>query len=91
MEMYERSNHISPTEAGSRGGASKTYAHGPDSRPSTTNPRTTRPWHGGREELRRKKRIAKYKLYAVEGKVKDSFRKGLSWMKRTCSKVVHGF
>ncbi|KAL0454735.1 UNVERIFIED_CONTAM: hypothetical protein Slati_0812700 [Sesamum latifolium] len=86
MKMYERSNHSGPTEAGSGGGASKTYAHGPDSRPSTT-----RPWHGGREELRRKKRIAKYKLYAVEGKVKDSCRKGLSWMKRTCSKIVHGF
>ncbi|KAL2231276.1 UNVERIFIED_CONTAM: hypothetical protein Sindi_1722000 [Sesamum indicum] len=77
--MYERSNHSGPTEAGSGGGARK------------TNPRTSRPWHGGREELKRKKRIAKYKLYAAEGKVKDSFRKGLSWMKRTCSKIVHGF
>ncbi|KAL3618221.1 hypothetical protein CASFOL_038542 [Castilleja foliolosa] len=38
-------------------------------------------------ELQRKKRVAGYKAYAVEGKVKSTFRKSVRWMKG----VVHGF
>ncbi|KAJ6876643.1 hypothetical protein NC651_029596 [Populus alba x Populus x berolinensis] len=30
-------------------------------------------------ETKRKKRVARYKLYAVEGKVKSSIKKGLCW------------
>ncbi|KAJ4823142.1 hypothetical protein Tsubulata_039132 [Turnera subulata] len=41
-------------------------------------------------ETKRKKRVAKYKLYAVEGKVKSSFKKGCRWIKKTCSRIVHG-
>ncbi|PIN01380.1 hypothetical protein CDL12_26110 [Handroanthus impetiginosus] len=50
----------------------------------------SRPWYSG-GELKRRKRIAKYKLYSVEGKVKKSFSKGLRWFKNTCSRIVHGF
>lgn len=42
-------------------------------------------------EAKRKKRIAKYKVYAVEGKVKATLRKGLRWMKNKCSQIVHGY
>lgn len=42
-------------------------------------------------ELRRKKRIAGYNAYAVEGKVKGSIRKSFRWIKDKCSKMVHGF
>ncbi|GFP85706.1 hypothetical protein PHJA_000714300 [Phtheirospermum japonicum] len=38
-------------------------------------------------ELQRKKRVAGYKAYAVEGKMKSTFRKSFRWMKD----VVHGF
>ncbi|XAR52679.1 hypothetical protein NMG60_11020865 [Bertholletia excelsa] len=41
--------------------------------------------------LSRRKRIATYKYYSIEGKVKDSLRKGFRWLKRRCSKMVHGF
>ncbi|KAL3843516.1 hypothetical protein ACJIZ3_000919 [Penstemon smallii] len=57
-------------------------------------PRSVRPisrsWYSG-GELKRRKRIAKYKFYSVEGKVKKSFRKGFRWIKNTCSRIVHGF
>uniref|UniRef100_A0A6N2N1B0 Uncharacterized protein n=1 Tax=Salix viminalis TaxID=40686 RepID=A0A6N2N1B0_SALVM len=32
-------------------------------------------------EARRQKRVIKYKAYAVEGKMKTSFRSGLRWVK----------
>ncbi|KAL7235319.1 hypothetical protein ACSBR1_018757 [Camellia fascicularis] len=42
-------------------------------------------------EMKRKKRVVKYKWYAVEGKVKDSLKKGYRWFKRRCSEIVRGF
>ncbi|CAN4110986.1 unnamed protein product [Withania somnifera] len=39
----------------------------------------------------RKKRVAKYKLYSMEGKVKTSFKNGYRWFKNTCSRFIHGF
>ncbi|KZV19480.1 hypothetical protein F511_31850 [Dorcoceras hygrometricum] len=77
---YPRTNHV----------------HGSDNRISTYrdfNPKVRpnpRPWYGG-GELKRKKRIAKYKLYSVEGKIKNSLKKGFRWFKKTCSRIVHGF
>lgn len=49
-----------------------------------------KPWGLGDPEAKRRKRIAKYKVYTVEGKVKDSLRKGLRWIKNKCSRIVHG-
>ncbi|KAJ8752476.1 hypothetical protein K2173_004764 [Erythroxylum novogranatense] len=42
-------------------------------------------------ESKRKKRVAQYKLYAVEAKVKGTIKKGLRWFKKTCCRIVHGF
>ncbi|KAL0463813.1 UNVERIFIED_CONTAM: hypothetical protein Slati_0268900 [Sesamum latifolium] len=42
-------------------------------------------------ELQRKKRVAGYKAYAVEGRMKGSFRKSFRWIKDTCNHLVHGF
>ncbi|KAM7279198.1 hypothetical protein ACFE04_006332 [Oxalis oulophora] len=41
-------------------------------------------------ETKRKKRVAKYKLYAMEGKVKSSLKKSVKWMKKKYSRIVHG-
>ncbi|KDP23412.1 hypothetical protein JCGZ_23245 [Jatropha curcas] len=41
-------------------------------------------------ETKRKRRVAKYKLYGVEEAVKSSFKKGFRWIKTTCSEVVYG-
>ncbi|KAK8948451.1 hypothetical protein KSP39_PZI005828 [Platanthera zijinensis] len=42
-------------------------------------------------ELQRKKRVAGYKVYSVEGKVKGSFRKGFRWLKNRYTHVMYGW
>ncbi|KAG2238353.1 hypothetical protein Bca4012_024345 [Brassica carinata] len=42
-------------------------------------------------ELLRKKRVASYKMYSVEGKVKGSFRKSFRWLKQRYTQVVYGW
>ncbi|QHO33987.1 hypothetical protein HN51_027582 [Arachis hypogaea] len=49
-----------------------------------------KPWSFGDPESRRRKRIARYKVYALEGKVKESLRNGIRWIKHQCSRIVHG-
>ncbi|CDY53867.1 BnaC02g46260D [Brassica napus] len=41
-------------------------------------------------EIQRKKRVAAYNVYGVEGKVKGSIRKNFKWFKETCSNAVNG-
>ncbi|XXG84381.1 hypothetical protein AAC387_Pa10g1907 [Persea americana] len=50
-----------------------------------------KPWSFNDPEMKRKKRVARYKVYGVEGRVKASFRKGLRWIKNKCSEIVHGW
>ncbi|XP_027368034.1 uncharacterized protein LOC113873875 [Abrus precatorius] len=50
-----------------------------------------KPWSFGDPETKRRKRIARYKVYAVEGKVKTTLRNGIRWVKHTCSRLVHGY
>ncbi|KAK6159845.1 hypothetical protein DH2020_003226 [Rehmannia glutinosa] len=70
--------------------------NGPDPQITTYkdfNPRVRpiqRRWYSG-GEIQRRKRVAKYKYYSVEGKMKNSLSKGLRWFKNTCSRIVHGF
>ncbi|CAL9003293.1 unnamed protein product [Prunus brigantina] len=39
-------------------------------------------------ELKRRGRVARYKLYGAEGKVKRSLKKGYRWFKRKCLEIV---
>lgn len=48
-------------------------------------------WSFSDPELQRKKRVAGYKVYAVEGMVKGSLRKSFRWIKRSCTQVVYGW
>ncbi|KAL1344875.1 hypothetical protein HN51_018683 [Arachis hypogaea] len=48
-------------------------------------------WSFGDPELQRKKRVASYKMYSVEGKVKRSLRNSFRWLKNKYSKVVYGW
>ncbi|ESQ27913.1 hypothetical protein EUTSA_v10019700mg [Eutrema salsugineum] len=41
-------------------------------------------------EIQRKKRVAAYNVYGVEGRVKGSMRKSFKWFKETCSNAVYG-
>jgi hypothetical protein len=38
--------------------------------------------------MKRRRRVAGYKAYAVEGKVKASIRRGLRWMKAKCERIA---
>ncbi|KAE9460402.1 hypothetical protein C3L33_07654, partial [Rhododendron williamsianum] len=51
----------------------------------------TKPWGFTDGEMKRRKRVARYKSYAIEGKVKASIRDGMRWIKNKCSQMVHGF
>ena len=42
-------------------------------------------------ELQRKKRVASYKAYTVEGKIKRSFSKSFRWLKDRYTHMVHGW
>ncbi|KAI4355467.1 hypothetical protein L6164_004240 [Bauhinia variegata] len=48
-------------------------------------------WSFNDPELQRKKRVAGYKVYAVEGKMKGSLKKSFRWIKSTCTQVVYGW
>lgn len=57
----------------------------------STNGSSSRSWSFNDPELQRKKRVASYKVYTVEGKVKGSFKKSFRWIKERCSRVVYGW
>lgn len=52
---------------------------------------SSKSWSFADPELQRKKRIVSYKAYAMEGKMKGTFRKSFRWIKDTCNHVVHGW
>ncbi|XP_044480976.1 uncharacterized protein LOC123224220 [Mangifera indica] len=82
---------------GSAFGAKQIYmtrSHSPPIPPRVTRPgnsASVKPWGFSDPEMKRKKRIAKYKVYTVEGKVKASLRKGFRWIKNKCCQIVHGY
>ncbi|ESQ43814.1 hypothetical protein EUTSA_v10006328mg [Eutrema salsugineum] len=41
-------------------------------------------------ETKRKTRIATYKAYVMERKVKSTVKKGFRWMKNRCSQIING-
>lgn len=52
---------------------------------------SSKTWSFNDPELQRKKRVASYKFYAVEGKMKGSLRKSFRWIKDTYTQVVYGW
>ncbi|KAM1060201.1 uncharacterized protein LOC126609625 [Malus sylvestris] len=48
-------------------------------------------WSLSDPELQRKKRVAGYKVYTAEEKMKGSLRKSFKWIKNTCTQVVYGW
>ncbi|KAG8075489.1 hypothetical protein GUJ93_ZPchr0006g42417 [Zizania palustris] len=51
-----------------------------------------RAWSGlGDPELQRRRRVAGYRVYGVEGKVKGSLKSGVRWIKGKCTRVVDGW
>ncbi|XP_022732488.1 uncharacterized protein LOC111286661 [Durio zibethinus] len=56
-----------------------------------TSGSSSKSWSLNDPELQRKKRVASYKVYAVEGKVKGSFKKSFRWLKERYTRVVYGW
>ncbi|XP_039041156.1 uncharacterized protein LOC120179692 [Hibiscus syriacus] len=52
---------------------------------------SSKSWSFTDPEMQRKKRVASYKVYAVEGRMKGSLRKSFRWIKDTCTQVVYGW
>ncbi|XP_050382811.1 uncharacterized protein LOC126799616 [Argentina anserina] len=52
---------------------------------------TSKIWSLADPELRRKKRVAGYKVYSAEEKMKGSFKKSFKWIKSTYTQVVYGW
>ncbi|KAG2666009.1 hypothetical protein I3843_15G032000 [Carya illinoinensis] len=48
-------------------------------------------WTFGDREFQRKKRIAGYKMYSVEGKMKGSLRRSFRWLKHKYTEVLYGW
>ncbi|KAK1293896.1 hypothetical protein QJS10_CPA16g01616 [Acorus calamus] len=60
-------------------------------KPTATSSSAIRSWSLSDPEVKRRRRVAGYKAYSVEGKVKASLRKSFRWIKIKCSGLVHGW
>lgn len=54
---------------------------------SKSSPRSLKSWWND-PEMKRRRRISKYKLYSAEANVKRSFKKGLRWFRKKCSMII---
>ncbi|KAL8522248.1 hypothetical protein ACS0TY_012402 [Phlomoides rotata] len=52
---------------------------------------SSKSWSLNDPEFQRKRRVASYKVYSVEGKVKGSFSKSFRWLKHRYIQVVYGW
>ncbi|KAL0394186.1 UNVERIFIED_CONTAM: hypothetical protein Slati_4384800 [Sesamum latifolium] len=57
----------------------------------STNGSASKSWSFNDPEFQRKRRVASYKVYSVEGRVKGSFRKSFRWLKDKYTQVVYGW
>ncbi|XP_059657019.1 uncharacterized protein LOC132303677 [Cornus florida] len=57
----------------------------------STSGSSSKSWNFNDPEFQRKKRVASYKAYALEGKVKGSFRKSFRWLKDRYTQVLYGW
>ncbi|KAK9060521.1 hypothetical protein SSX86_021225 [Deinandra increscens subsp. villosa] len=52
---------------------------------------SSKSWSLSDPEVQRKKRVAAYKVYSVETKMKGSFKKSFGWIKHTYTQLVYGY
>lgn len=79
-----RSTTTPPSALYSNELASSRECYGPQM--AVTKPKNT--WRWNEAERKRRRRVAKYKFYAAEGKLKHSVKKGFRWLKIKCIKIV---
>ncbi|KAK8670274.1 hypothetical protein V6N13_105032 [Hibiscus sabdariffa] len=81
---YASSVHVQPNQLVKEIKMKKTKS-------SLASSSSSKSWSFNDPELQRKKRVAGYKVYAVEGKMKGSLRKSFRWIKDTYTQVVYGW
>ncbi|KAG8044977.1 hypothetical protein GUJ93_ZPchr0008g12808 [Zizania palustris] len=65
---------------------------GPVAEEEVSKSKSKRRWLAlGDPDMERKRRVAAYKAYSVEGKVKGSFRKSFKWIKDRYLHLVYGW
>ncbi|KAK9288954.1 hypothetical protein L1049_017425 [Liquidambar formosana] len=64
---------------------SNNYSHTSSSSSSSSS------WSFNDPEMKRRKRVASYKAYAVEGRVKATIRKGFRWVKNKYSELMQSY
>ncbi|KAG4970189.1 hypothetical protein JHK85_036610 [Glycine max] len=79
---YASSVHPTTTQQTQMGNNDAKFKKG-----KSTNGSTSKSWSFSDPELQRKKRVASYKVYAVEGKLKGSLRKSFKWFKDRCNRL----
>ncbi|XP_060208523.1 uncharacterized protein LOC132635929 isoform X2 [Lycium barbarum] len=57
----------------------------------STSGSTSKSWSFNDPEFQRKRRVASYKVYSVEGKVKGSLRRSFRWFKDKYTQVLYGW
>lgn len=62
----------------------------PEKKPRSKVSSRSKSWFETRD-MERRKRVMMYKLYAAEGKIKRSFKKGIKWVKHQCNKIAEEF
>ncbi|KAH7445372.1 hypothetical protein KP509_01G005200 [Ceratopteris richardii] len=79
----------SPYVSNHNGGRNGVQASTPPNR--VYRERRTRSWDLSADpDLLRKKRLASYKIYGIEGKLKATVKKSLHWVKGKYNKLFHG-
>lgn len=57
----------------------------------SSNGSALKSWSLNDPEFQRKRRVASYKVYSVEGKIKGSVRKSFRWLKDRYTHIVYGW
>ncbi|XP_028795044.1 uncharacterized protein LOC114762149 [Neltuma alba] len=53
--------------------------------------KASKSWSFSDPEVQRKKRVASYRVYDMEGKMKGSLRKSFRWVKNSYNHVIYGW
>lgn len=65
--------------------------HGNFESVKTSKSKSAKAWSLSDPEVKRRKRVASYKVYTVEGKMKASFFKSFRWIKDKYTEIVQGW
>ncbi|KAL1552332.1 hypothetical protein AAHA92_13142 [Salvia divinorum] len=91
-QMQIQPHHAPPTNfVRSR----STTSHSTPPQPAAAPPRKLKKepkcWSFSDPEFQRKRRVASYKVYCVEGRLRGSVRRSVRWLKNRYTQIVYGW